>query len=45
MGKQIAKIQANHSKGESLVVMSTDSMNTILLTGDSKGYIEVWGIQ
>jgi hypothetical protein len=43
-GKQLAKIQANHAKGESLVVVSTDSANTLLLTGDSKGYVQVWGI-
>lgn len=43
-GKQIIKVYANHTKGESLVVISTDTNNDILLTGDSKGYVQVWGI-
>jgi len=44
-GKHVCKVHAvPHAPGESVVTMSANRENTVLVSGDSKGFVRVWDI-
>ena len=45
VGRLLGSFRASHAAmgGETVTALATDSRNTMLLTGDSQGYVRVWG--